>query len=499
MYKLFNQKSIILIITMALFNYIFLCTEYMFDGMMGFVTDAKGVVNAQNIVLGTSLIGFLLFAKIDAWIKVKHKKIGAAICLACILVALIIMLQHKSYCSILIAGIAIYVWFGILGAAVCYYMSVDAYQEHLAKKVGMAYALGVLIQYISNNVVRNDLAEVITITVALCILVAGLLLVDPKSNASILNKQMQETEVEDAFVLHVELKSKVLAAITLTLCIAFTTCIFSTLDNAVTLVHANGDFDIGQWPRLILAASGLVAGCLFDISRRKFMSLFMYIITMLSTICIVIIQLGGSFVMGLIVFYVSAGFFVVYFCTSYMDLSHFMNQPKVWAGFGRAVNNISAFAVSALSVKLLAAESGMAIVVVAIVLFALINISVLLYISTYKAMEYKEVENITGTASNTENNISNNDEDEQLVDGEVAEEDPISKMVMFFDAYRFTAREREVFEALISSDDSVQDLAVKLAISRAALYRHLSNMNQKTETQNRIGLMQFYFDWIDKN
>ena len=38
------------------------------------------------------------------------------------------------------------------------------------------------------------------------------------------------------------------------------TCIFATLDNAVTLVHAAGKADIGQWPRLLLACSGLAAG-----------------------------------------------------------------------------------------------------------------------------------------------------------------------------------------------------------------------------------------------
>lgn len=37
---------------------------------------------------------------------------------------------------------------------------------------------------------------------------------------------------------------------------------FSSLDNAVTLVHAGGSVDIGQWPRLLLAVSGLLAGML---------------------------------------------------------------------------------------------------------------------------------------------------------------------------------------------------------------------------------------------
>jgi len=49
--------------------------------------------------------------------------------------------------------------------------------------------------------------------------------------------------------------------------VALMTCGFSTLDNAVTLVHSSGETDIGQWPRALLALSGLAAGFVFDWKR----------------------------------------------------------------------------------------------------------------------------------------------------------------------------------------------------------------------------------------
>lgn len=474
MQKVFNKKSLLLILAMALFNFVFLCTEYMFDEMMGYVTDSAGVVNAQNIVLGASVIGFVIFAKLDDMLKDVQKKVAAVLGVICVLVMLLIMIQHTSYSMIMATGVVSFVLFGIFGASVCYRMSVDRYQSHLARRIGIAYALGILIQYVNNNLIKNNIAEIVVIIVGLTILVMVAYFVEQKDFAQNL---AEEDDDEDFY--RVELGNKKLAVFTLTICIAFTTCIFSTLDNAVTMVHASGEFDIGQWPRLILAMSGLAAGFLFDLAQRRFMSLFMYIITLLSTICVVIIHLGGPFVIGLIVFYVSAGFFVVYFYSSFMDLSHFMNQPKLWAGLGRAVNNISAFAVSAISVELLAAESSMAILVVAIVLFALINVSALLYISMYKVNELKEKEQM-----------------KEMVNQEP--ENDISKLEAFLVEYGFTQREREVFEALVSSDESMQALAAKLAISRAALYRHIANMNEKTGTQNRIGLMQFYFEWMNK-
>lgn len=92
------------------------------------------------------------------------------------------------------------------------------------------------------------------------------------------------------------------------LLVALMTCIFSTLDNAVTLVHAGGATDIGQWPRILLALSGLAAGFIFDIKNRKYMGIVMYCIMVLSTICVAILKFAGPFMAGLIVFYLSAGF-----------------------------------------------------------------------------------------------------------------------------------------------------------------------------------------------
>ena len=52
---------------------------------------------------------------------------------------------------------------------------------------------------------------------------------------------------------------RVVVGILLIVLVVLMICVFSTLDNAVTLVHATGAVDIGQWPRILLALSGLAA------------------------------------------------------------------------------------------------------------------------------------------------------------------------------------------------------------------------------------------------
>lgn len=118
----------------------------------------------------------------------------------------------------------------------------------------------------------------------------------------------------------------------LILLVMLMTCIFSTLDNAVTLVHSSGTMDSGQWPRILLALSGLAAGFVFDIKNRKYMGLVMYCVMVLSTICIAVLKFARPFSVGLIVFYLSAGFFAVFFTSGFMEIARHMKMPALWAG-----------------------------------------------------------------------------------------------------------------------------------------------------------------------
>lgn len=65
------------IFMLAVFFFVFLGTEYLFDNCMMGMTDAAGVVRAQNQVLGVSAVGFLLYS----WISLRIKNGGFRMCL----------------------------------------------------------------------------------------------------------------------------------------------------------------------------------------------------------------------------------------------------------------------------------------------------------------------------------------------------------------------------------------------------------------------------------
>ena len=108
--------------------------------------------------------------------------------------------------------------------------------------------------------------------------------------------------------------------------------------------------------------------------------MMMYCVMLMSVICVVVLKLGGPFLIGLIVFYLSAGFFVVFFTTSFLDFARHMPTPALWAGMGRAMNNVSAALLANASVALLVSDSnGMASIILALVLFVAVSVVIYLY------------------------------------------------------------------------------------------------------------------------
>lgn len=464
-----HKRILKAIVALALFSFIFLGTEYMFDNMMAYVTDAEGVVTAQSYILGASVIGFLIFPVLYRIIKQNIQNImvfsGAIVGIICIFV----IWQHASYALTLAMGCILFVLFGIAGSAV-HYLAIcvlEKNKKYLARYVGIAYAVGIFFQFLNNNLVPNDVVQSIVLSVVLGIFVILLIRISDEAGWD----KGEHSETEEIMVAKTEIKNPVIAGGALLVCVLLMTCIFSTLDVSVTLVHAAGSVDIGQWPRLLLAVSGLCAGFWYDIKERKYMGMLMYCVTLLSTICVVFIELGGSFISGLIIFYLSAGFFVVFFTAAFMDLAYYMKLPQLWAGLGRATNNLCAVLTGTISVTLLSA-GGMAIIITALILFAFISIAVFVYSASIQLRPEE--------ADNKEHKVEISDEE---------------RFITFSKAFSLTDREQEVLQILLISDENVQDIAVKLAISRAALYRHIASLNEKTDTKSRIGLLQFYYTW----
>ena len=161
-----NGRVLTLMLALAFFNFIFLGIEYQFDNMMALVTEPEQVVTAQGYVLGASVLGFLLYPAAAFCIKEKFWQIvvfaGALAGVICVFV----IWQHNSYGTILAAGCICFVLMGMAGSAVHYYLPREAEPEHLAKTIGISYAVGILLQFLNNNLIKNDTVESVVLAVS---------------------------------------------------------------------------------------------------------------------------------------------------------------------------------------------------------------------------------------------------------------------------------------------------------------------------------------------
>lgn len=462
----FDEENIISciksVVIMGIFTFIFLGAEYLYVNMIALSVSGDKAVMAQNYALGISALGFLLYPVFCRFCKDKLRTVCTVIITAASFLCIFFICRHISYSVTFAFGLLLFLFLGIFGSAVFYKsMCLLENEKYLARLVGISYMIGVLLQFVNNNIIRSEIIEAVILSAFLTALVWLLVKSKPvNEKASAVIEEVSDTSKENP-------KGTVLGLL-LILLVVLMTCIFSTLDNAVTLNHTTGTMDIGQWPRTFLAFSGLIAGFVFDINSRKIMSLIMYCVMMLSTICIAVFEFAGPFLIGLIIFYMSAGFFAVFFTTAFMEFARYTKIPELWAGVGRAVNNITAAVITGGSLALLSSGNSIAVITIVLILFVTVSIVTALYAYKHKVF----IDEILA------NDILTMDDNERLQ--------------LFSEEFSLTSREAEVFGQLVNTEESIQAIAESLCISRRTLERYISSIYEKTGVKSRVGLIRIY-------
>lgn len=520
-----DRQSFQSLSALALFTFAFLGSEFFFDSRIGLFISAEGVVGAQAMILGASVIGFLTYALISK--LAGGRRALRAVEAAGAIAALLTIAVAESAIAMQIAGCIAFFLLGSLGAEAHWSMA-RAFEgsPSLAKGAGAAYAAGILLQFLSNQFVPAGMAD----AAVLCVGVAALavfaaagergcetagqqdngatseqiggavaskssgiktqqdqairprLVAQPKkarpeqTDAGSPNQANRPSQASPDSPQQATPDSAkpAIRAVWLLALVVLLACMFSTLDNVVTLANAQGSISVETWPRLFLATSGLAAGVLFDIRERRYMGFIMFAVTVLSTISILAVEAGASPVIGLIVFYLSSGFFVTFFTTTFLQLAPRMRTPQLWAGMGRAANNLCAFTVSGVSMML--TQSGIAAVMIAsLILFVLVSVAfvgagLFRLPSTVREREAIEAGLAAAAAPTLE---------------EVQAE--------FISRSGLTPREEEVLRAVTADERPLKQVADDLGISLRMVQRHLTNIYSKTDTQTRAGLTRAFF------
>ena len=451
------------VLLMSLFTFTFLGAEFLFVDMISRIVSGNQSVSAQNYALGISVIGFVLY---PLFCRVCKGRLQSAVTVSAAILSAVCMFLiccHSTYTLTMCMGLLLFLILGAFGSAV-FFKSLCLLEDntHLARLVGISYLLGVLIQIANNNLIHTATFEAGILSAAILLLAVTLTRAENNSIIPAFSKEKTNDGTGENG------NGSLKIAVVLIVLVALLTCIFSTLDNAVTLYHASGVVNIGQWPRILLALSGLFAGFLFDMAGRKYMSMVMYCVMILSATCLVILQFAGPFTAGLIIFYLSAGFFAVFFTASFMEIARYTKMPELWAGLGRAVNNLVAAVITGGSLALLNSGNNIAITTIELILFVLASVAAFIYTNMRRSFFEK-------LDAKDKNKLSNSERLQKLSE-----------------QFSLTPREAEVFGLLVNTEDGLQTIADNLYVSRRTLERYVSALYEKTGAKSRVGLVSLY-------
>lgn len=459
-----SKSKINALLALALFTFAFLAAEFRFDINVGLLAGAERVVLAQGFILGASVIGFIGYAALLSLAQRKGQPRAVATAAVPIAIMGLAQIQFPTGpLALEILGCVAFLGLGLLGAAAHHTFAL-AFQDDpkLATGAGASYAAGILMQFAINLLDCGGIVELIILGAA-TIVIAALSAARQEAADNPSDDVNPFTEPSHA------LAKQACWSIALVMILA---CLFSTLDNVVTLSNAHGTIAVQAWPRLFLAASGLVAGIVFDLAERRYMGLVMLGIAVLSTISILAVEAGADPNLGLVVFYLSSGFFVTFFTATFTQLAPRMHAPALWAGMGRAANNVCAFTTSGISLALVTSDNVALIMIGALVLLV-VACAAFVAAGLFRLPQTEQ-------------------EREQLAEEALAAPTIEEQRQAFITDHALTPREVDVLVAVTQDERPLKQIAEELGISMRMVQRHLSSIYQKTDTQTRAGLTKVF-------
>ena len=219
-----------------------------------------------------------------------------------------------------------------------------------------------------------------------------------------------------------------------------------------------GDFNFYAWPRLFLIVGYLLVGVLSDVGGGKLLSV--------ATLCAALVALLNPVLFGnpayyaanMCLFYLCLGASVSYYNLAFWRVAPRTGWPELWASMGRITTNLFSALLTLIPVSGLSMTAAIA---VDVVLFGVLVVSM---------------------AAGGELTLA------RPAQPETPKPTREQRIKDYCNRCAFTPRETEVFERLITTEDSVQEIADQLFISRRVLQRYIASIYQKTGTKTRAGL-----------
>ena len=257
---------------------------------------------------------------------------------------------------------------------------------------------------------------------------------------------------------------------------------YGLLDGVLVWNYANGNILSTGLSKIVYSLSLPFVGVLFDLKKGRLRSLITICAMFLVAAAVPAAETPEGMPAAAFIAGIYGSFYVMYLSASFMRVAPKTSCPEIVASMGRAISCLVG-ALGALLARLLFESLG---VVVTVTLSCLLSVVCLLVL----------VRDIAW-------GITENLDEEKAGIGENPIQAPAlpsreEALVLYAEKIGLTAREGEVYTALLTTDLGVQEIADGLFVSRRVAQRHISAIYEKAGVTTRVGLYREFDAWFDE-
>lgn len=408
-------------------------------------------------------LGYLSFPALRHFCKTDGAKTALiSIVGACCAAALILFYASYGAVLFLIGSALMLFLFGHIGGCV-YYNTALFFRESscMGRMVGISMGAAILLQFLVQNLSLHPIVLLAINLFSLAyVIVFSVNAPNRTSDATVLRRS--------------DIKSKRIALM-LIFSVALMSIVSGMADSVLTSFHAEQTYDVYSGVRLFYALGLLAAGWIADIRKLQYLPLATVCAILTSSVCNIFLSEQASYFVGAALMYVYSGFYVIFLTVMFLEYAPRTAHPELWAGMGRVVRSLSVALVIVPANMLQNAFGSTALAVASCVLSIGVLLILLPFISNASVFQRPTVSDMEAPSFSAEESLK-----------------------LYAEHYGMTPRETEVLEKLLTTEESVQEIADSLYVSRRMLQRYIASIYEKTQIKTRIGLFQSYTQFIAK-
>lgn len=232
-----------------------------------------------------------------------------------------------------------------------------------------------------------------------------------------------------------------------------------------------------SWPRLFAILGYIIIGIVGDISKRKYVNVTMVLLILWLLISPVIFSENPGSNANMALFYTVIGALMCYMYLMFWGIAPYTGKGiTIVPSIGRIID-------------------GVAGVIFSLIPWGNMNVTliIVLHIVCIILMLITMIINGDFLITNKDEDTSEKEKDvvaDIKVPADIVSDDEVfAKMT---ELYSLTDRESEVLKKLLFTEESGQDIADSLYISRRVFQKHVASIYEKTGTKSRVGLYQKY-------